>query len=312
MNRSRQELITWMRSLGIDICGIEDLGKGAAICQVLSILYEDFPHGFITKPREEHEYLRNMKICQEFFGMKSIKLYFPVDKLVKCKMQDNLEVAQWLCKHYIKVMGHDVNRKVIGDAVPMITKEIESMNRLCSSVTVKKSKEKTIDHKEKSINSIKEKIIDGKEKSINNNKEDIREIYKNTDMENGYKYTLENDDISTNTSLLDKHEDMRIDLNTCNDRIKDERIGNLEEEVFRLKMELEDSKRDVYKRDICDCTHGKSGGFDEEEIKELLITFEKERDFYFKKLFTIEKYFLERNGIDEGLKNDVFEILYEE
>ncbi|KAH9412196.1 hypothetical protein HK407_01g00890 [Ordospora pajunii] len=289
MNRSRQELVTWMRSLGIDVCGIEDLGKGAAICQVLSILYEDFPHGFITKPREEHEYLRNMKICQEFFGMKSIKLYFPVDKLVKCKMQDNLEVAQWLCKHYLKVMGHDASRRAAADAAPRVAKEMGRMDRSCAAATVEENEELCTDNKE----SAREMCLD------------------KADTGNGSKHTSECD-ASANRSLLGKHEEWKPDLNACDDQCKGKRIRELEEEVLRLKIELDDSKRDVYKKIEDDCIHNKAGGFDEDEIKGLLITFEKERDFYFKKLFTIEKYFLGRNDIDEGLKNDVFEILYEE
>lgn len=232
--KSRRELIEWIRSLGIEISAIEELGKGVAICKILSLIHSDFPSNFVRNPDGEHDYLRNMKACQGFFASRNIKLYFPVDKLVKCKMQDNLEVAQWLAKHYSKNMGERKPRESTKD---------ESLGTSASS-------------------------------SINPHCSGCRSI--------------------------------RETMN-----IKDDRIRELESIVARMEDRI--TQMEAEKCAFMEQTPiSGSKGFEDEEVKSLLMAFEKERDFYFKKLFTVEKYFLEKKGLDESLKNDVLGILYEE
>ncbi|KAG6836148.1 hypothetical protein H0H93_010917 [Arthromyces matolae] len=46
--------------------------------------------------RHEYEYIANFKILQNVFKAKKIDKPIPVEKLVKCKMQDNLEFLQWM------------------------------------------------------------------------------------------------------------------------------------------------------------------------------------------------------------------------
>ncbi|KIO22270.1 hypothetical protein M407DRAFT_119576 [Tulasnella calospora MUT 4182] len=46
--------------------------------------------------KHEYEYLANFKILQNVFKAKKIDKPIPVEKLVKCKMQDNLEFLQWI------------------------------------------------------------------------------------------------------------------------------------------------------------------------------------------------------------------------
>lgn len=103
MVNSRKELVNWFNDLGIEIDRIEDLGKGNAICELISQIHHTFPLNFIKKPTNEYEYLKNMKIIQAFLIANKIELYFPVEKLIKCKLQDNLEVAQKLYKYYVKM-----------------------------------------------------------------------------------------------------------------------------------------------------------------------------------------------------------------
>ncbi|AFM97714.1 cell cycle control microtubule-binding protein [Encephalitozoon hellem ATCC 50504] len=232
--KSRRELIEWIKSLGIEISAIEELGKGVVICKILSLIHSDFPANFVRDPAGEHEYLRNMKACQGFFASKNIKLYFPVDKLIKCKMQDNLEVAQWLARYYSKNMGGRQSRECPKDEAP---------RALVSS---------------------------------------------------------------SNSPHCPGCKSFREEMD-----VKDNRIRELESMVAEMEgriKQLEAEKSSTTKKTPV------SGlkGFDDEEVKSLLMAFEKERDFYFKKLFTVEKYFLEEKGIDESLKNDVLGILYEE
>lgn len=133
MKKSRRELIEWIRSLGIGITRIEELGKGAIICEVLSVMHRDFPSNFIRNPSDEHEYLRNMKICQDFFSSKNIKLYFPVERLIKCRMQDNLEVAQWLARHYHRSGVVGVSKEVSEECVDGKTCPVPGTSTIANS-----------------------------------------------------------------------------------------------------------------------------------------------------------------------------------
>ena len=46
--------------------------------------------------RHEYESLTNYKVLQNVFNKNRISKPIPVDRLVRCKMQDNLEFLQWI------------------------------------------------------------------------------------------------------------------------------------------------------------------------------------------------------------------------
>ena len=50
--------------------------------------------------RHEYEFVHNYKILQNVFAKNRIDKPIPVDRLVRCKMQDNLEFLQWLKKFH--------------------------------------------------------------------------------------------------------------------------------------------------------------------------------------------------------------------
>jgi RP/EB family microtubule-associated protein len=50
--------------------------------------------------RQEYEHLTNYKVLQTTFKLHNIDKPIPVDRLVRCKMQDNLEFLQWLKKYW--------------------------------------------------------------------------------------------------------------------------------------------------------------------------------------------------------------------
>lgn len=50
--------------------------------------------------RHEYEFVQNYKILQTAFAKNRIDKPIPVDRLVRCKMQDNLEFLQWLKKFF--------------------------------------------------------------------------------------------------------------------------------------------------------------------------------------------------------------------
>lgn len=247
MQMSRRELISWIRSLGIEISAIEELGKGAIICEILSVLHRGFPSSFIRRPVNEHEYLRNMKICQDFFNSMNLKLYFPVDKLVKCRMQDNLEIAQWLSKYYHKNCGGGVA-----------------------------------------------KVHDGKEEMVDHRKPSLRDVWSGKSSTPVRAMGSVRSENAEEMESKDKVNDLAKTTAKMRSRIEQmmQNEEKLLEQISQLKSEL--------------------GGFCNRDFKSLLMTFEKERDFYFKKLFMLERYLLENESLDENARKDMFEILYEE
>ncbi|KAF9996214.1 hypothetical protein BGZ80_002617 [Entomortierella chlamydospora] len=110
MSESRGELIAWVNDLlQLNYTKIEQLGTGAAYCQIMDSIYGDLPMSrvkFATK--HEYEYLGNYKVLQTCFSNKKIDKAIPTDRLMKCKMQDNLEFLQWVKKFWDRNFPGDV------------------------------------------------------------------------------------------------------------------------------------------------------------------------------------------------------------
>ncbi|KAF5360467.1 hypothetical protein D9756_004543 [Leucocoprinus leucothites] len=98
MAASRTDLLAWLNELlQINYTKIEQCGSGGAYCQILDSIYGDVPMTRVKMAaKHEYEYLANYKIMQNVFKAKKIDKPIPVDKLTKCKMQDNLEFLQWM------------------------------------------------------------------------------------------------------------------------------------------------------------------------------------------------------------------------
>ncbi|KAF9408965.1 hypothetical protein BGZ76_005770 [Entomortierella beljakovae] len=110
MSESRAELVAWVNELlQLNYTKVEQLGTGAAYVQILDSIYGDLPMSrvkFATK--HEYEYLGNYKVLQTCFANKKIDKAIPTDRLMKCKMQDNLEFLQWLKKFWNQNFPGDV------------------------------------------------------------------------------------------------------------------------------------------------------------------------------------------------------------
>ncbi|KAG0222173.1 hypothetical protein BGW42_006816 [Actinomortierella wolfii] len=98
MAESRQELLAWVNDLlRLNYTKVEQLGTGAAYVQILDSIYGDLPMSRVKfSTKHEYEYLANYKVLQNAFTTKKIDKAIPVERLMKCKMQDNLEFLQWL------------------------------------------------------------------------------------------------------------------------------------------------------------------------------------------------------------------------
>ncbi|KAK4034389.1 calponin homology domain-containing protein [Parachaetomium inaequale] len=97
MGESRQELVQWLNSLlQLNITKVEQCGTGAALCQVYDSIFLDVPMSRVKfNVNSEYAYVQNFKVLQNTFTKHQVDRTVPVEALVKCKMQDNLEFLQW-------------------------------------------------------------------------------------------------------------------------------------------------------------------------------------------------------------------------
>lgn len=102
MGESRQELLNWLNNLlQLNITRVEQLGTGAALTQVFDSIYGDLPmHKVKFNVNTEYAYLNNFKVLQNVFTQRGIDRPLPVERLVKCKFQDNLEFLQWTKRYW--------------------------------------------------------------------------------------------------------------------------------------------------------------------------------------------------------------------
>ncbi|RPA82022.1 hypothetical protein BJ508DRAFT_99699 [Ascobolus immersus RN42] len=102
MGESRQELLSWLNNLlKLNITKVEQCGTGAALCQIFDSIYLDVP---MTKVKfnvnTEYAYLANFKVLTSVFANHGIDKPIPVERLVKCRFQDNLEFLQWAKRYW--------------------------------------------------------------------------------------------------------------------------------------------------------------------------------------------------------------------
>jgi len=141
MGESRTELLQWVNDLlQINYTKIEQCGSGAAYCQVLDSIYGDVPMTRVKmNAKHEYEYLANYKIMQNVFKAHKLEKPIPVEKLTKCKMQDNLEFLQWMKRFWDQNYGghpYDpvARRRGVPLETPATLAPIQTSNRSGSSV----------------------------------------------------------------------------------------------------------------------------------------------------------------------------------
>ncbi|KAF9406854.1 hypothetical protein BGZ94_002928 [Podila epigama] len=102
MSESRGELVAWVNELlSLNYTKIEQLGTGAAYVQIMDSIYRDLPLSRVKfSTKHEYEYLGNYKVLQACFTVRKIDKAIPIERLMKCKMQDNLEFLQWMKKFW--------------------------------------------------------------------------------------------------------------------------------------------------------------------------------------------------------------------
>ena len=93
--------MAWYNNLsGQGYTKIEQFGAGAAHCLIMDSIYRDIPVSKVKfQAKHEYEYVSNYKILQSVFDRHKIDNVVPVERLIKCKFQDNLEFLQWIKKY---------------------------------------------------------------------------------------------------------------------------------------------------------------------------------------------------------------------
>mmetsp|Transcript_168397 Transcript_168397/g.541017 ORF Transcript_168397/g.541017 Transcript_168397/m.541017 type:complete len:285 (+) Transcript_168397:107-961(+) len=96
---SRSELLAWANNLlKLNLSKVEQCANGAVYCQVIDACHP----GMVQmkkvnwSARDEHQCIPNFKVLQQTFDKVGIQRHIEVDKLVRGKYQDNLEMLQWI------------------------------------------------------------------------------------------------------------------------------------------------------------------------------------------------------------------------
>ncbi|KAJ3234374.1 hypothetical protein HDU78_005868 [Chytriomyces hyalinus] len=102
MGESRTELIAWINDLSqLGLTKIEQCGTGIIHCVIMDSIYRDVPLKKVKfNAKHEYEYIANFKVLQAIFDKHKIDQHIPIERLAKCKMQDNLEFLQWMKKYW--------------------------------------------------------------------------------------------------------------------------------------------------------------------------------------------------------------------
>ncbi|KAI9216517.1 calponin homology domain-containing protein [Blastocladiella britannica] len=97
MGESRVELLAWINALlQLNYTKIEQLGTGAAYAEVFDSIWGGLQMSKVKfDARLEYEYIANYKVLQIAFEQHRVDKVIPVEKLIKCKFQENLEFLQW-------------------------------------------------------------------------------------------------------------------------------------------------------------------------------------------------------------------------
>ncbi|EGC29633.1 hypothetical protein DICPUDRAFT_99773 [Dictyostelium purpureum] len=99
----RNEILNWINDLlQLDYKKIEQMGSGAALCQIIDVIHPGRINLKMVNfnAKYDYEYVKNFSYLQEAFAKIGIEKYVEVSELVKSRPQANLEFCQWLKKYF--------------------------------------------------------------------------------------------------------------------------------------------------------------------------------------------------------------------
>lgn len=117
VGESRTELLQWLNTLlDLQYTKVENCGTGAAYCQLMDCIFGGIPLQKVKfNSTNEYDYRNNMKILQASFNKNGITKSIDTERLIKCRLQDNLELLQWFKKMWLdrKDVNDDYNARVM-------------------------------------------------------------------------------------------------------------------------------------------------------------------------------------------------------
>ncbi|OBA21942.1 hypothetical protein METBIDRAFT_38967 [Metschnikowia bicuspidata var. bicuspidata NRRL YB-4993] len=105
IGESRSELLSWLNSaFGLEYKKVEQCGTGAAYCQIMDSVYGGVPMAKVKFGAliSDYDARNNMKILQALFNRHKITRQIDTERLIRCRLQDNLELLQWLKRHWME------------------------------------------------------------------------------------------------------------------------------------------------------------------------------------------------------------------
>lgn len=109
VGESRTELLQWLNTtLDLQYGKVEECGTGAAYCQLMDSIVGGVPMGKVKfNALTEYDYIHNFKILQASFNKHKVNKTIDVERLIKCRLLDNLVLLQWFKKFWHE--NKDVN-----------------------------------------------------------------------------------------------------------------------------------------------------------------------------------------------------------
>lgn len=104
VGESRTELLHWLNTeLGLNYTKVEQCGTGAAYCQLMDSVVGGVPMNKVKfDTRLDYDHRQNLKVLQATFNRLGITKPIEVERLIKCRLQDNLELLQFLHKFWLE------------------------------------------------------------------------------------------------------------------------------------------------------------------------------------------------------------------
>ncbi|KAH3898859.1 related to Protein BIM1 [Saccharomycodes ludwigii] len=297
IGESRSELLLWVNNLlNLKIAKIEECGTGAIYCQILDSIYGDIPmhrvkFGFHIP---EYEMYTNYKILQNCFNRHSIEKPVIVEKLVRCKFQDNLEFLQWLKKFWV------VNKDFETEYDATARRSSSTINNTNGNGNGRSSRVSSTGVRRSSVGIVSKSIS-----ASGMNNQYINDNGNNTTRKPSLgSITHNNVSLGVNKRPIRNFGTAANGISNNTTALYETKIENLANELNQQKMKV-----DLLNKEM-------------QQFQEAMNVMERERDFYFGKLRDVEilsttteqllkeEYQLNNTnneGVDLSIKDQVFE-----
>lgn len=147
VGESRLELLEWLNAtLDLNYTRVEECGTGAAFCQLMDCTVGGVPMSKVKfDSTYDYDNRQNWKVLQAMFTKRNITKVIDVERLIKCRLQDNLELLQWFKRFWMDNKGYNDDydavarrrgQSVSGSTTPRTTPRAVSGSRVSSGSSV--------------------------------------------------------------------------------------------------------------------------------------------------------------------------------